>query len=271
MSEKNGDTSNWQILGASDSGELLITRTNLIVAMDVDASGYVNLGKDLLAGNKTMHDYVNMLNEACEAYGGGKGAVKARALNLNDVDKLSKYNKESYEGDSELEKYGTVVNFTWEDDGTVPYISYGTSTPAKLTSAHPDGFYGYDAQSGTMYGPVQNGADIPSITTYYYSYYLKDYFNINIYNKLFSRTWGYLIWLPDIIVKPESDDVSYAIRVLERLSSDTNEVRLKSYSISKSTGFEYNKPSTVEAKPVVHLKATVPLKEGTTTDWSIDL
>ncbi len=271
MSEKSGDTSKWQILGASDSGELLITRSNLIVAMDVDENGYVNLGKDLKSEDKTMHDYVNMLNEACEAYGGGKGAVQARALNLNDVDKLSKYNKESYEGDSEIEKYGTVVNFTWEDDGNVPYVSFGTSTPKKLSSAHPDGFYGYDIESGTMYGPVPNGFAIPSITSYYYSYYLKDYFDSNVYSLLFPSAGWETIWLPDVIIKPEGDDVSFALRVIDEDPSSTSGNILKSYSISKSTGSEYKRDSAVEAKPVVHLRADVPLKEGTKTDWSIDL
>lgn len=91
----------WRVLGINENGQLELVSSNqtsqdLYLAND---TGWINVESNL----DTFCD---------ELYGKGENAEKARSLDLNDIDKLTKYDKTKYSG------YGEIWQYRFPDGGT---------------------------------------------------------------------------------------------------------------------------------------------------------
>lgn len=97
----------WKVLGVNDKGNLLI-----VSASSVET---INLGKkdDI---NTTQKDYlegIDRLNEIAEKYGHGESAISARSINLEDINKITKYNTEK------SESYNVKTTYYWGEGQTL--------------------------------------------------------------------------------------------------------------------------------------------------------
>ena len=82
-------TGAWRVLGA-ENGELLIMSES-----DVD-SKYFNSTETLAGGQEVYANGINELNTICKVYGNGKGALGARSITIEDVDRVTGYDKTTY-------------------------------------------------------------------------------------------------------------------------------------------------------------------------------
>ncbi|MBR5227360.1 MAG: type II secretion system protein [Clostridia bacterium] len=264
----------WRILGASDSGELLITSEENVSAIAKDPStGKVALGSSLMAGTFTLPEMADALNKACETYLYlEKGAIKARALNAEDINNLTTFKKSSYIGETPMENYGTTVNFTWIDGYPAAY--YGTQTESqaqKLTEVPQQYFYEYNKSEGSV-SKITAGAKISSITNNFYKYRIKNYMDSTVYSRLFPEYYNTQIYLPDIVVRANLERASYGLQVLVMSDAESNlGLQMKPYTFVKSNGITWDEAGMVLVRPVVHLKADIALTGNNTAGWRIDI
>ena len=130
---------NWKVLGAED-GELLI-----MSASDVDSKIF-NEGKTLEGGKLAYTNGVDELNKICEVYGTGNGATKARCITAEDVNKVTGYDKTSYEYvyNSYKLKCGENVTYYWNTEAATkdkPYYEIGENITGSLNTSHSKFIY----------------------------------------------------------------------------------------------------------------------------------
>ena len=96
-----------------------------------------------LSGKEGYKNAENILNDIGAVYGHGKGAVSARSMNIDDVEKYSSYDKANYTSNKGY-KYGATQSYTSgtfiNEDGTE--VTASTESPVKMTQT----YYGYTAQ-----------------------------------------------------------------------------------------------------------------------------
>ncbi len=131
---------------------------------------------------KARTDYetggISKLNELCAPYGKGIYATGARCITIEDVDRITGYDKTNY-GKGTLYEYGNVI--TYKYNGTL-YPSYESSNGVNgtLTEKYSDGFYWYDAENvyhnvtaSDLTNANNIGKEIGQVTSTYYSYSLE--------------------------------------------------------------------------------------------------
>ena len=162
---------NWKVLGA-ENGKLLIMS-------DADvATKTFNENKTLEDGKIAYTNGVDELNGMCEMYGKGKGATYARSITIEDVDRVTGYDKTTYEytNGSYNIKYGENVTYYWDtttDSQNKPYYETERGLTGNLSETHSKFVY-YDGaswQESTMPTTVPNEKQkICTLAQTYYSY-----------------------------------------------------------------------------------------------------
>ena len=139
--EKEGG--GWKVLGASDDGELLIMSTKSV------GGGYYDQSYN------AYWNGVTDLNIQCESFGKGTYAKGARAIDIQDVNKITGYNPRNvgvYDplqqgqgiiyGDDTFLEYDNVITYKWIEDEEEPYGGYveGVGINGKSTYFYVDSF-----------------------------------------------------------------------------------------------------------------------------------
>ena len=133
--EEKGYSGRWQILGADQSGHLL-----LVSSQNLSSTGTT------LSGANGYNNGVTTLNSVCEGYVNENDAISARSINVDDIDKITGYNPEhtgvndqkgiattgSPYGNGEVGQYGNKVIYSILD-GYVNYKLEGESSYTKTT------------------------------------------------------------------------------------------------------------------------------------------
>ena len=121
------DTVGWQVLGAED-GEILLITADVVNALELK-------GRDGCNSNALMS-----LQTVCEAYGKGKYATGARSIDVDDINRITGFNPESF-GAGEPFEYGKIFTYSLSEDGKIAYTD-GESYSGILSEEifiHPDG------------------------------------------------------------------------------------------------------------------------------------
>ena len=155
----------WKVLGA-ENGELLI-----MSASDVDFKSF--------SGRIAYTNGISELNTICEVYGTGTGATGARSITVEDVDRVTGYDKTTYEytsGTYKL-KYGESITYYWDttsDTQNKPYYITGRGLTGNLSREHTKFVY----HDGTVWQesalPTTLPTDKQKICTLTQTYYRYD-------------------------------------------------------------------------------------------------
>ena len=165
----------WQLLGVNEQGKLMLLSSEGI-------------------GTEVAENDVRILNEQCQVYGNGKSAIEIRSITLDDVDKITGYDKTTY-GKGQLHEYGNSVTYSATNDETPIYPAY-TSTnglSGNLTDQHY-GFYYYsggtrceaDLAGATEDNPIL----ITTLTSTGYEYDAAQIATIDTSSKAYSMLFG---------------------------------------------------------------------------------
>ena len=123
----------WQVFGTDDDGNILIMPTTN--AKDpTGATQYMAMGNtDPTIARNAGQYAAEEVNRICSIYGYGKGAKSARSMQIQDIDKLTEFDKTTYQPKL-VNGYGHNVTYSInETDGNV-YCSWsGTMGPQKTS------------------------------------------------------------------------------------------------------------------------------------------
>lgn len=159
----------WKVLGAED-GKLLIMSTIDICSLHLwGLEGYEN------QTNYGLLNGISRLNELSEPYGTGMGAIGARSIKVEDVDKLTGYDKTTYRRGKYRDQYGNEVTYSWnsEQEGKVDYTS-SNGKNGTLSTTHSNGFSYVNFETMTNTTVAVNSSGLPKITNSGYSYNVSD-------------------------------------------------------------------------------------------------
>lgn len=147
----------WKVLGTDNEGNILIMPTQNIT----DASG--NTQKLTLANIQGMKNGEEILNSICGIYGHGKGAKSARSIKVEDIDKLTGFDKTTYNKKS-IDGYGQTVTYTKNEESSVDITWNGNKFNKDfLIFLKPDGNF------------LENKGDSVTIENTFYNYRLLEY------------------------------------------------------------------------------------------------
>lgn len=126
----NSYTSGWRVLGI-ENGNLRIISADII---GTDSEKYY------LQGKKGYIDGAEELNAISAMYGQGKGAIGAKSITVEDINKITGYDPENTgngkpHASKRLDEYGNKVTYYW--DGTdKPYYEGKNGIRGNLTISH---------------------------------------------------------------------------------------------------------------------------------------
>ena len=170
----------WKVLGASDKGELLIMSTTDIAQIQFGDPAKTDL-------EKCQNDWltaVDTLDEFCEPYIHGKSVTDARSIRIEDVDKITGYDKTEY-GKDQLYKYGAEVVFTHNGTNKPSYELKGISNSKGILENSHSNFYYFNgneflvlntatgiitSKNGDVIKTITNGEEIVTLQNNYWSY-----------------------------------------------------------------------------------------------------
>lgn len=224
------DNVKWQIMGATNGNLLLLGTINTN-----------KINRELILGGKVnatvqqIHEMVYLNNEAgyingptiinniAAIYGHGKGAIRARAFSIEDLNDLVGYKplKAPFSKDT-LGEYGSSVTVTFKQDANGTYIEC-VGTNGKTHTNYTAKFRYFDETSKTFKDLAVGQST--TITNGHYSYNLTDYLSTSstIYNMVvgdYIAKAGDIetIWFPStnqqVAVSKDSAYGYYAIPVL---------------------------------------------------------
>jgi len=225
-------TGDWQILGADDEGNLLImSSTDIKTAHRL---GYESTSTDKLEECKNDWLYAEKeLDNICESYGHGTGAISARSVRVEDINQVAKYNPWTAEsgkpyGNGKLYEYGSVVTYKYNGEETPAYLS-SVVGGASLTTAHNNGFHYYNGKRIMVVDDLTTGEidkELVTITNTYYIYYgpsLKTMDTESVVFKMIfgeysseKKTYTNNYWLASPFVRTDANCVTYGINYVGR-------------------------------------------------------
>ena len=142
----------WKVIGVSDEGQILITPTDVIEKTKPTDAYYYLRKQD---GYKNA---VNELDKISEIFGHGYGAVGARSITVEDINKVTGYNPNNvgqYDPNqtgsgtkysaNQLNEYGNEMTYYWKGDDYPHYIATN-GLEGNLSNSHnvSSGNYGFN-------------------------------------------------------------------------------------------------------------------------------
>ncbi len=184
-------TGDWKVLGA-ENGELLIMSAENVTTQVFN----YNLQK-VEEGKKAYERALDDLKKICEPYGTGAYATGARSITVEDVDRVTGYDKTTYEriSGSYKIKYGESITYYWDNtSGKEEYPYYKTSRiEGNLGSSHSSFIYhnGKEWVTSTKPTSLTDKQEICTLTQTFYSYDVDNTTNLvqgtDAYNMLFGN------------------------------------------------------------------------------------
>ena len=209
---------------------------------------------------ESQSDWLNAANELdkiCEPYGKGIGATWARSIRVEDVDKITGFDKTTY-GKDKVWEYGNEVTYTYNTEtGNWDYTSTN-NRKVPLTLEHSHGFHyydGYDFVVSTTTAKLKND---------YYNYDAGDLeilvYGSDPYTMLFGEDNIYY-WLASPYVYSYTDCVRFGVHSV--VSG-----QVSGYSLWYTHGIANLRGSGVRA--VVYLDRDAKITANTVGGWNIN-
>ena len=269
-----GYTGAWQVLGAED-GNLLILSTDHVgdwfFFYGFDGGLYTGLATAYR--NKTGYGLMsNILQDKCDPYGIGTGAVGVRSIKIEDINKLTGYDPTKDESNND---YGIIVNYTW--DGVIPEEDQSGNKHWHYTFTKSNGDTGncftnsktgnfeyvdFNAKTHTSISP---GSDIPSIKLNYYQYNASTLLDQKSTKAKQMLVQDYRYWLDSLTCNFTADNrISYGLRVLSANGNINYEEIAGCFH-----GYDFARGSGTYVRAVVKLSPNITIGEkDATLGWS---
>lgn len=130
-----------------------------------------NVGYKTLGGADGYYNGVSYLDQICEAYGKGKGAIGARSVNIADINRATGYNPEKT-GNNEIYGNGTMyqylnqVEISWDEASNT--FSFKGDNGAVATATYKHWILNDETKKVERFDEKNNGQKIESN---YYTYF----------------------------------------------------------------------------------------------------
>lgn len=251
----------WKILGANDDGELLIvSATNIGSKHTFGSTDYTECKNDLLTV-KTQ------LDDICEPYMYGESATNARSITVEDVDKITGYDKTTF-GKDTINEYGNEATFFYNTTAKPTYTS--TNGIDGTLNTHSNGFVYYngtnvavvelaDLKEKSNYGKI-----ITTLKSNVYTYVASDLETVDTTSKAYTMLFGtksdMVYWLASNYTRLINTQVKYGIQYI---SSGQLKYRDLFSSVKTANG-EYS----TGVRAVVSLKGDIQLTGSSETGWN---
>ncbi len=248
----------WQVLGADADGNLLILSSDWITSIEFgDVTAIEGSQKDWIS-------VVKQLDSRCLVYGKGNGAIGARSVTIEDVNKVVGYNPTNY-NKGHIDEYGSEVTYFWEGTENIKYISSnGINGSTKYLE---DVFRWYDEKTGDFI--VASKGDtmvmLPTIKNNFCSYTTSD-ISINKEDnaKAYTMIYGsnsFYYWLASPSIRVRGISINYCIQRVIYGEVNAWEI-VNSASIGKGTC------NGGLVRAVVVLSSDIQLTGSSETGWS---
>ena len=265
-------TKGWKVLGA-ENGELLIMSDSNVVSKKK-----FNSAKTLEGGQETYINGINELNTICVVYGTGEGATGARSITIEDVDRVTGYDKTTYENTLGI-KYGEQITYYWDTTAAnqkKPYYEPSGGITRNLSSEHTkfvdhDGKLWQESILPTIL-PTEK-QKICTLTQTDYEYWVdqkttltktnKDGTENKAYKMLFGTGWEYY-WLASSYIGVTATYFGFGLHCV-----DTSHVAGHYFVGSRGEGYGYEYNYGVRA--VVTLASNVSLTGNSTSGYDISI
>ena len=242
----------WQVLGTDDDGNILIMPTRSVT----DSTGttqYMAMGEtDPTIARNAAQYAADEVNRICSIYGYGKGAKSARSIQIEDIDKLTEFDKTTYQP-KQINGYGHQVTYSMnEKDGNV-YCSWSGVTEPEKTS-----YKKLTYLKGNEWISLEKGQSV-TLNGNFYGYSLsKDPYKATLINKgvndlITKDTINQSYWLASSYVMTLSGCLFYGIPVVSN-SSVSGCSFFYSYDFGNDSGFGI--------RPAVSLKSDVSFSDA---------
>lgn len=230
----NTSTGGWKVLGVQN-GKMQLIAVNAI--NPVSGGLPSDHGDYCIEGKEGFASAIGELNAICALYGQGKGAISARSMTIDDVNKITGYNPDKTGTGGvcdagNIHAYGNEVTYYWQG-GYYPYYSGSNGKTGTLNYSHNDFVY----WDGSAWQTVARDTSASTwsrkkITTlkctayWYYPTTLKNSdsgsvigiaTNSNAYKMLFGRYY----WLASDTVLTGADHADFGLKVVEGTDAGT--------------------------------------------------
>lgn len=252
---KNGKIDNltdvkWRVLGVED-GKLLIVSTSSV--------GEVTLGsKDDL--KQSQNDYVNGINkldEIASKYSKGKGAISARSITMEDINKITNYDCSNY-GSESIGEYGNEVTYFW-DSSPNPMYKGSNGITGNVSNTH-NMFVWYDGKEwktnerkdSTKENPIEIGKLKSNFYAYDITFYGEEEKNLldensNEYKMLFQdeKTDSNNYWVSYPFISTNSPFAGFGYLVVKNSAVNYTYI-VYSMGVSRSSTFGVRAVVTID-------------------------
>lgn len=240
----------WKVIGI-ENGQVKLMATKNISKKTLD-------GDDATIGvwNEKTKSYANAekaLDDECAAYLNSKQATSVRSIRVEDIDKITGYDKTKF-GEKNINKYGNKVTYSIDSNGNVAYSSKVKNDTTTFTRL-------------IMPQATENITSCDIISTYYFysaeqETELKDK-NSDVYKMLFGNGYEYY-WLASSYVNPGEGVVSFGMHLVA-----SGGVFDSALWISDGG---YGRNDECGVRPVVFLKSDTPLTQTSENSgkWNIE-
>jgi len=126
----------WQVMGINKEGQLLLLAEDVVLPISngiTDSNGKQYYAWSAKTDYSVYFEGINELDNISALFGKGYGAVGARSITVEDVNKTTGYNPEK-PGDGkvhrqgEIGEYGSEVTYSWyKENGVIYLLSEGTN------------------------------------------------------------------------------------------------------------------------------------------------
>ena len=257
-------TTEWQVLGADEEGNLLITSSTSVSVLTLgDHTNLAETQKDWLNG-------IEQLNDRCLPYGYGEGVVgQARSITVEDINSVTGYDPTTY-GKGNLYQYGNTV--TYKYNGTVMPDYESVVKSGTLTFEHDNGFYYYNGEefvhitdlttgtSGNEFAKLKNNAyyyNASDLTT------ISSKNNGKVFSMLFPNSLPCAYWLASKCVITETGEAFFGMHAVDPLIGEEG---VFCYALCSSYG--YSNGVEYDVRAVVTLSSDITFTGSSEDGWS---
>ncbi len=202
--EVEGYEGGWKVLGA-ENGELLIMST-----VDVSFLEWGDAGID-----EAVNDYLNGVAELdglCEPYGKGEKATGARSIRVEDVNKITGYDKTTYQ-EGTIEEYGNEVTYSYAGIGKIKYYSANTKEEKTVNCST---FYYLDATNKLVEADLATETGIITKLKNDYCYYdVLDIESIDSESKVYTMLFDAQYWLASPYVITTTYEAHFGMHIMD--------------------------------------------------------
>ena len=244
----------WRVLGVDDNGQILIMPTTNVKNSQgaIQRLTLGDINKKLKESGKTAALYgAEEINNVCSIYGFGKGAAGARSVQVEDINRLTKYD-ETKSNLNTIKEYGQDVTYSLENGKVNTQWGTTAKTQSSITS-----FTYLDGNQWKSLEETSNPSKTLKCT--YYEYKMSDYktnlCNDNIYNLIADGTdtiKEQYYWIGSSSVTTVDGYAGFGIRTVY----SGNVSRTGMFNTKGDPG-----GATSGLRPVVCLKSDITLKE----------